>query len=104
MATYLVEHEHTDETCPAQSPDSAKMMESLVLGEERLRDCGVKIIEDGKIRGEHRLLILLEAPARQNVEKYAEPLKMVGPTKVLDLTTCGAFLDEVLAGSAKGCR
>lgn len=104
MATYLVEHQHTDETCPAQSPDSAKMMESLVLGEERLRELGVKIIEDGKVRGEHRLLILLEAPSRQNVEKYAEPFKMVGPTKVLDLTTCGAFLDAVLTGSAKGCR
>ncbi len=104
MATYLVEHEHTDSTCPAQSSESAKMMESLVLGEERLEKLGIKILEDGKVTGEHRLLILVEAPGRQNVEEYAEPFKMVGPTKVLDLTTCGAFLDQVLAGTAKGCR
>ncbi len=104
LATFLVEHQHTDETCPAQSSENARMMEGLVLGEERLKECGVKVIEDGKVKGEHRLLILVEAPARQNVEKYAEPFKMVGPTKVLDLTTCGAFLDEVLAGTAKGCR
>jgi hypothetical protein len=104
MATYLVEHQHTDETCPAQSPENARMMEGLVLGKERLRDCGVEILEDGKVRGEHRLLILVQAPSRQNVEKYAEPFHMVGPTRVLDLTTCGAFLDEVLAGNAKGCR
>jgi hypothetical protein len=49
-------------------------------------------------------LILVEAPGRENVEKYAEPFNMVGPTKVLDLTTCGAFLEDVLDGAAKGCR
>jgi len=104
MATYLVEHQHTDESCPAQSPESATMMENLVLGEERLRQLGIKIREDAKVSGEHRLLIFVEAPSRQNVEKYAEPFKMVGPTKVVDLTTCQAFLGEVLAGNAKGCR
>jgi len=103
MATYLVEHSHSNETCPAQSPDNAKMMEGLVLGEKRLEECGVKIVEDAKVRGEHRLLIFVEAPARENVEKYAEPLATVGPTKILDLTTCGAFLDEVLQGTTKGC-
>jgi hypothetical protein len=104
MANYLVEHQHSDETCPAQSSDNAKMMEQLVLGKERLKDCGVEIVEDVKVRGEHRLLILLKAPARANAEKYAEPFKMVGPTKVLDLTTCEDFLDEVLSGTAKGCK
>lgn len=79
------------------------MMEQLVLGQERLNECGVKIVEDAKVRGEHRLLIIVEAPGRENVEKYAQPLGMVGPTKVYDLTTCGAFLDEVLDGTAKGC-
>ena len=103
MATYLVEHSHAGERCPAQSPDSAKMMESLVLGKERLAECGVKIVEDAKVRGEHRLLIIVEAPSRGNVEKYAQPFSQVGPTKVFDLTTCGAFLDEVLTGTAKGC-
>jgi hypothetical protein len=80
------------------------MMEGLVLGEERLKQLGVKIVEDCKVKGEHRLLILVDAPARQNVEEYAEPFKMVGSTEVHDLTTCGAFLQDVLTGSAKGCR
>jgi len=104
MAIYLVEHQHTDSTCPAQSPDSARMMEGLVLGEERLNQLDVKVVEDCKVKGEHRLLILVDAPARENVEKYAEPFKMVGSTEVHDLTTCGAFLQDVLTGSAKGCR
>jgi hypothetical protein len=103
MATYLVEHSHSNETCPAQSPANAKMMEGLVLGEKRLEECGVKILEDAKVRGEHRLLIFVEAPARQNVERYAQPFGMVGPTKIFDLTTCGDFLGEVLQGTAKGC-
>lgn len=98
-----MEHSHASESCPAQSPDSAKMMEQLVLGQQRLDECGVKILEDAKVRGEHRLLIIVEAPTRKNVEKYAEPFKMVGPTKISDLTTCGAFLDEVLQGAVKGC-
>jgi hypothetical protein len=104
MAIYLVEHQHTDGTCPAQSPDSARMMESLVLGPGRLKELGVKVVEDCKVKGEHRLLILLDAPARLNAEKYAEPFKLVGPTEVRDLTTCGAFLEEVLTGTAVGCR
>jgi hypothetical protein len=79
------------------------MMEQLVLGQQRLDECGVKIVEDAKVRGEHRLLIIVDAPGRTNVEKYAEPFGMVGPTKIYDLSTCGAFLDEVLQGSAKGC-
>jgi uncharacterized protein with GYD domain len=79
------------------------MMEQLVLGQKRLEECGVRIVEDAKVRGEHRLLIFVEAPSRTNVEKYAEPFGMVGPTKIFDLTTCGAFLDEVLQGTAKGC-
>jgi len=103
MSTYLVEHSHAGEACPAQSPESAKMMEQLVLSPERLADCGVKIVEDAKVRGEHRLLIILEAGNRANVEKYAAPFNQVGPTKIYDLSTCGAFLDEVLQGTAKGC-
>jgi len=104
MAIYLVEHQHTDSTCPAQSSENAKMMEGLVLGEERLDELGVKIVEDCKVRGEHRLLILVDSPGRQNVERYAEPFKMIGTTQVHDLTTCSSFLQEVLTGTAKGCR
>ena len=104
MAMFLVEHQHEDATCPAQSPESAKMMESLVLGTERQRECGVKLVEDCKVSGEHRLLILVEAPERSNAEKYAEPFKMVGKTEVRDLTTCSEFLSRVLSGEAKGCR
>jgi hypothetical protein len=104
MAIYLVEHQHTDGTCPAQSPESALMMENLVLGPQRLDQLGVKLIEDCKVKGEHRLLLLVESSGRQNVEKYAEPFKQVGPTEVRDLTTCGDFLQDVLSGTAKGCR
>jgi hypothetical protein len=103
MAIYLVEHQHTDGTCPAQSPESALMMENLVLGSERLKQCGVTVVEDCKVKGEHRLLLLVESQGRQNVEKYAEPFKQVGPTEVRDLTTCSAFLQDVLTGTAKGC-
>lgn len=104
MPMYLVEHQHTDATCPAQTPENAKMMESLVLSTERQRQCGVKLVEDCKVKGEHRLLILLDASERANVEKYAEPFKMVGPTEVRDLTTCNEFLQNVLTGEVKGCR
>ncbi len=104
MPMFLVEHEHSDATCPAQSPESAKMMESLVLGTERQRECGVKLVEDCKVRGEHRLLILLDAPERSNAEKYAAPFKQVGKTEVRDLTTCSEFLQNVLSGEVKGCR
>lgn len=104
MLIFLVEHEHTDATCPAQSPENAKMMEGLVLGTERQRQCGVKLLEDCKVKGEHRLLIIVDASERGNAEKYAEPFKMVGPTTVKDLTTCSEFLQNVLSGEAKGCR
>ncbi len=104
MATFLVEHQHTDEMCPADRAESVEMMGELVLGADRQSSFGVKLLSDYVIRGRHTLLLFLEAENRKGVEDYAEPLSWVGRTEVYELTHCAAIMQEVLSGSGKsGC-
>ena len=94
---FIVEHAHTDDTCPANSMEGVKMMGELVLGKNHADSCGVKLLNDYHVRGQHRLLLLIEAGALENAEDYAKPFKMVGKTDVLQLDRCTAVMQEVVA-------
>ncbi len=95
MAQYLVEHVHTDETCPSRTAEGVKMMGELVLGQDHARSTGVRFLNDYVVRGKHRLMLFVEADSPQNAENYAKPFRMVGKTDVHPLTKCEAIIAEV---------
>ena len=97
MAQFLVEHVHTDETCPSKTVEGVKMMGELVLGQDHARRTGVRFLNDYVVRGKHRLLLLIEADSPQNAENYAKPFRMVGKTEVHPLTKCETIIQEVTA-------
>lgn len=97
MGLFIVEHAHTDLTCPANSMEGVKMMGDLVLGKEHAERTGTKLLNDYHVRGQHRLLLLVEAGSRQNAEDYAKPFQIVGNTQVLELDRCTAVMQEVIA-------
>ena len=97
MGLFIVEHAHTDDTCPANSMEGVKIMGDLVLGKEHAERTGTKLLDDYHVRGQHRLLLLVEAGSRQNAEDYAKPFKTVGSTQVLELDHCTAVMQQVIA-------
>src|SRR5207245_11123587 len=76
--TFLIESQHTAETCPAQSEQGIQMMADLVLGTEHATRSGVSVVERHVVLGKHRMLPLTNADAPANSEQYAEPFRMVG--------------------------
>lgn len=109
MALFLVEHIHTDETCPARSTEGVKMMGDLVLGHEHARRTGVRFLTDYMVKGKHRLMLFIEADSLLNAENYAKPFRMVGSTNVYPLTKCEEVIAEVTSQrnveqvTASGC-
>ena len=97
MGLFIVEHAHTDETCPANGMEGVKMMGDLVLGKQHAERTGTKLLDDYHVRGQHRLLLLVEAGSRQNVEDYARPFQIVGNTQVLELDRCATVMQQVAA-------
>ncbi len=96
MGLFMVEHAHTDQTCPGNSMEGVKMMGDLVLGKEHAEKTGTKLLKDYHVKGQHRLLLLVEAGSRQNVDDYAEPFQLVGNTQVLELDRCTVVMQHVI--------
>ncbi len=95
MPLYFVEHRHTAETCPTQNREMLLMLGQLV-SQENASKFGIKIRADVVHPGEHRMNMVLEADAREPVEKYMQPFGLVGSVDVKEVTTC-----EQVVASAK---
>ena len=49
---------------------------------------GVKIHADVVHPGEHRMMMVLEAPAQGPIDNFLQPFSMVGTVDVKEVTTC----------------
>ena len=97
LGLFVVEHAHTDQTCPGNSIEGVRMMGDLVLGKEHAEQTGTKLLNDYHVKGQHRLLLVVEADSRVNVEDYAKPFQQVGNTQVLELDHCATLMQRVIA-------
>ena len=87
MSLYFVEHTHTAETCPTQKPDMMRMLGDHVT-HATADKFGIRILSDIVFPGEHRMNLVVEAPARENVDQYVQPFAMAGKVEVKEVTTC----------------
>lgn len=94
--TFLVEHQHTDETCPSRTEEGMRMMADLVLGREHAARAGVRVLEDYLLLGRHRLLIFVQAEDLGSAERYADPFKRVGSVAVHEVGRCEAVMTEAM--------
>jgi uncharacterized protein with GYD domain len=64
----------------------------LMLGQHVTQDSadkfGVKIHADVVHRGEHRMMMVLEADSQAKVEEYVAPFGQVGTVEVKEVATC----------------
>jgi hypothetical protein len=87
MPLYLVEHRHTAETCPTKNRDMMLMLGKHV-SQETADQFGIRIQADVVHPGEHRMMMVLEAPEQAKVDAYMQPFGMVGTVDVKEVTTC----------------
>jgi hypothetical protein len=87
MALFLIEHQHTAETCPTQNPEMVRQLRAHVSDENAAR-MGIKILGDWASEPEHHVVFIVEAADAQTVENLAGPFRMVGEVNVRQGLTC----------------
>jgi uncharacterized protein with GYD domain len=87
MPLYFIEHRHTAETCPTKDRDMMLMLGDHVT-QKTADTFGVKIHADVVHPGEHRMMMVLEAPAQEPIDNFLQPFSMVGTVDVKEVTTC----------------
>jgi uncharacterized protein with GYD domain len=87
MALFLIEHRHSADTCPTKNREMMLMLGKHVT-QTTADDFGVKIHADVVHPGEHRMMMVLEAPDRDPIDNYMAPFKMVGTVDVKEVVTC----------------
>jgi hypothetical protein len=87
MALYFVEHKHSAEACPTKNRE---MM--IMLGQHATQGnadkFGITIHADVVHPGEHRMMMVLEAPTQEPIDNFVQPFSMVGSVEVKEVSTC----------------
>jgi hypothetical protein len=87
MPLYFVEHRHTAETCPTQDREMMLMLGQHV-SQENANTYDIRIVSDVVHPGEHRMMLVLDAPSQEPVDRFVQPFAMVGTVDVKEVSTC----------------
>ena len=93
MALFLVQHQHSPESCPAGNREMVQQLAAHV-SPENAGNFGIKVLADSVLQGEHALLLVLEAESQETIERFVQPFRGVGSVTVKPNLTCG----QVAAG------
>jgi hypothetical protein len=93
MSLYVVEHQHSAETCPAGDPQIAPML-LQVLSEQNASQQGVNVHGSAVVDGAHRLVLIVDAPDEQAVQNFMAPFAMAGSVKVESANTCERVVER----------
>jgi hypothetical protein len=87
MSLYFVEHRHSAEACPTKVREQMLMLGQHV-SQENADTFGIKIHSDIVHPGEHRMMMVLEAGSKDDVDRFVQPFSMVGSVDVKEVTNC----------------
>ena len=93
MPIFVVEHEHSADTCPAKDPKMGRMLLEH-LSDENAKKYNVKIKAEGVVDGSHKLYLIIESNERENVNRFMEPFAKVGSVKVMQASPCEAVVER----------
>lgn len=93
MALFVAEHTHPAERCPAQNPQMAQGLLSLI---HNAGGHGVKIHGDAVTNGQHHLYLIVEAKDEAAVRGYFAPFGQFGTLAVTPASHC----EQVVARGA----
>lgn len=93
MSLYVVQHKHTDSTCPARNREMGPMLLTHLSGESA-GEYGVRINSEAVVDGAHTLYLIVEAADRGQVEKFMEPFTRVGSVEILPASVCEVVVER----------
>ena len=82
MPLFVVQHEHLPERCPAAFESGSALLAHISAA--TAARYGVAIQAEAVLDGEHRLLLVLEAASREQVERY---VRFFGSKRVVTYDT-----------------
>src|SRR5688572_20635074 len=95
MTLFLIEHNHTVETCPTRNPEMVKALREHVKPENAER-MGVKLLADWANEPDHHVVFVVETDEQSKAEGFAAPFSQVGSVKVTKGLTCEQVAKECL--------
>ena len=95
MPLFLIEHRHTAETCPTQSPDLVRALRAHVTPENAEKH-GLKLLADWVNEPDHHVVIVVDSPTQSAAEGFGAPFKMAGSVEVTLGLTCEQVAKECL--------
>jgi hypothetical protein len=93
MPLFVIQHRHSDETCPARNKEMGKMLLQH-LSEENANNYGLKIKGEGVIDGKHTLYLIVEATNEQQVRKFMDPFTKAGSVDVMPASLCEVVVER----------
>jgi hypothetical protein len=95
MALFLIEHNHSAETCPTRNPDMVRALREHVRPENAER-FGLKLLADWVNEPEHHLVFVVEGTTQSAAEQFAAPFAGLGSVKVTLGLTCEQVAKDCL--------
>lgn len=93
MSLYFVRHQHSSETCPAKNPEMGQMLLSH-LSPTNASKYGIRIQSDVVLDNQHTLVMIVDANAKDQVEKFMQPFQMAGSVEIWPASTCEVVVDR----------
>jgi hypothetical protein len=91
MSLFVVQHQHSPETCPARDPQMGAMLLAHV-SQDNAEKYGIDIHGEGVVDGTHTFYLILEAQDGARVNEFMAPFAQAGTVDVLPASACEAVV------------
>jgi hypothetical protein len=93
MGLFVVRHQHDAARCPAGSPEMGSMLLRHLAAPSAAAH-GITIHGEAVVDGAHTLYLILEAPGKENVDRFMQPFGQVGTVEVWPASRCEAVVSR----------
>ena len=93
---FHIEHLHTPELCPSDSPKKIEETISVVESDEHAKKTKVKVLGKYIAPTEHRLFFIIEAMSYEAVTDFLEPMMKMGTPRITPVSELGKAIKPFL--------
>lgn len=87
MALFVVQHEHSPETCPAGHPEMGPALVKHV-SPTNAAQFGVTVLADAVLDGKHTFNLILEAESEDRIREFMAPFSQAGNVDIYPASSC----------------
>jgi len=92
---FLIEHRHTEQTCPTHNPDMVRALRDHVTP-EHAESMGVKLRADWANEPDHHVVFVVDTDTQAKAEGFAAPFRQAGSVEVTMGLTCEQVASQCL--------